>query len=350
VFRCPGNRQPFNPPLSVEFQEGGKVRDYSVGDIPEIWPKLGLMLGDCLHNFRATLDNLAFTIATENNPAGLTSKERKAVTFPIADQRSDFLDACGKGAIAKMPPRARAGIQRLQPYHYGEDAKRHPLSVLRQLTDMDKHRFIPMVAWNVEPFVLTPSIPGARLTPLAQELIPHTKLLRVTVPTQYANVDVQVRCQFSVVLQEPETLRNWELENWLDEIWTYLERRVIPSLAVHCPAASPEMIARARHLKWRSATLPGRHDDAPRQALIFGVAVGVAPHAGRPRTRQRLWDQTLLTTPIRGSTPGSVRSTTTGTSAPTEARSSRSTARTARVVAPTAAKSARNSASTEPAP
>ncbi len=196
-----------NPPLSVEFHKGGKVRDYSIGNVPEISRDIGLLIGDCVHNLRATLDNLVYTIGTEANPR-LKSEERRALTFPIADQRSDFLDSRRKGVIAKLPCRAQARIQGLQPYKRGKEAQRHPLSVLRQLSDADKHQNIVACAWNVEPFALTKSIPGARLTPLTKELVPNTKFLRLTLPAEYANVDVDIVFRFAIVIEEPKTLRS----------------------------------------------------------------------------------------------------------------------------------------------
>ncbi len=240
-----------DPPISVERKKGGKVREYSIGNVPKISRDLGLMVGDCLHNFRATINNLAYTIATENNPAGLTSEERRAVSFPIADQRSDFRDARSKGVIAKLPARAQARIQGMQPYKRGKEAQGHPLSVLKKLTDMDKHRTIPVVAWSVTPFAIDPAIPGARLTPLADELVPNTKFLRLDLPAQYADMNVNVVLRFTVAIKGPETGGYRDASLWLGYIRTYIFETVVPRLAIYCPAATPATVARARRLIWR---------------------------------------------------------------------------------------------------
>jgi hypothetical protein len=42
-----------NPPVTVELKKGGEVRDYTLGHVPEIPARLSLIVGDCLHNFRA---------------------------------------------------------------------------------------------------------------------------------------------------------------------------------------------------------------------------------------------------------------------------------------------------------
>jgi hypothetical protein len=135
-----------NLAVTVEIKKGGQVRDYTIGDVPEVPRELGLIVGDCLHNLRATLDNLAYSIAVDNN-ATLTSDERRACAFPLAERRRDFrASRKERGTIAKLPARAQATIQALQPFKAGHDAEREPLAILRQLSDLDKHRPVPSSA------------------------------------------------------------------------------------------------------------------------------------------------------------------------------------------------------------
>jgi hypothetical protein len=66
-----------------DIQKGGRVIEYTLhGGLPPVPAEIGLRVGDCAHNLCATLDDLAFTIAAENDPA-LSSEQRRAVAFPI---------------------------------------------------------------------------------------------------------------------------------------------------------------------------------------------------------------------------------------------------------------------------
>ncbi len=242
-------------PPSVEVKEGGKVREYSVADMPEISSDLGLRLGDCIHNFRATLDNLAFTIASENNPGGLSSAERRAVSFPITDQRAAFRQASTRDAIAKMPRRAQACIQRLQPFKYGTEAQTHPLFILRQLSNLDKHRSIPVVRWTARHPLVSPEIPSARVTPLAEELVPNTKFLRITLPREYADVKIEVSSWILVTIRSRAVPEVMEAEDWLDEIEDWV-KRAISDLAVFCRDASPDALMDAWDLVDRPYRIP----------------------------------------------------------------------------------------------
>ena len=247
-----------DPPLSMETKGGGRVRDFSVGDVPEIPPDLGLLVGDCVHNFRASLDNLVYTIAEESNPGRFSSEERRASSFPITEARADFREARRRGALARLPPRAQARIQRMQPFRGRGRPELHPLAVLRRLSDMDKHRTVPVIAWSAPPFSLSPSVPGARWYPLSASLEPHKPFIRLTLPAEFARTEVNVVWWFSVFVQGPDSLRERAVDLWLHNIQHYLRDWVVPELARYCAAASHQALAEAYGVTEWPASLPRR--------------------------------------------------------------------------------------------
>jgi hypothetical protein len=107
----------------------------------------GLLLGECIHNLRSALDNLAFALARlVSDPPSTPS----ALHFPICRDKSGFEKSDRiRRSLDQMPAEAAALIERLQPFHRdGSEASGHPdndpLVLLQWLSNQDKHR-IPSV-------------------------------------------------------------------------------------------------------------------------------------------------------------------------------------------------------------
>lgn len=111
-------------------------------------PRLSLILGDCLHNLRASLDHLVYQLNGRPAP----SRKTRRIAFPIFDSPTDYRSAVDQ-MLWRVSLRARTLIERLQPYHaknalfsFGPP----PLLVLYHLSNFDKHRDIHLV-WAVAP-------------------------------------------------------------------------------------------------------------------------------------------------------------------------------------------------------
>lgn len=262
--------------VTTEVQRGGRTIDYSLhGELPSVPPEIGLRIGDCVHNLRATLDNLAYTIAAENNPAS-PSKERRAVTFPICLHESDWLEnVVHKHVLDVFPIDAQTLIEGLQPYHHVSNPKLHPLAVVRELSDKDKHRTIPVVTWGYHP-ASTPTVwvgpkpdeggvadltnlpeaemgkplfrdvPGARWTTLRDDVIPGEKFLRLEVPRAYARMRLHIMFSFGFGVQDPEYLRRARIVRLLNRVRNHIRNNVIPVLAPYCVATPPEVMLEAQ--------------------------------------------------------------------------------------------------------
>jgi hypothetical protein len=100
----------------------------------------GVMLGDCVHNLRSALDHLICQVAVLD---GGTLGDCAESQFPIASKSEGQFDAIAKRRLPScFTANHRAMVKKAQPYHAGDGAATHPLSVLATLSNTDKHRVI----------------------------------------------------------------------------------------------------------------------------------------------------------------------------------------------------------------
>lgn len=105
----------------------------------------GVMLGDALHNVRSALDHLVWQLVLLNG-----QQPTRANQFPICDSEKEYLGDGGKrkgkqqACLQGVKPEHVKLIDERQPYleplELGK--KLHPLSVLRDLSNEDKHQVI----------------------------------------------------------------------------------------------------------------------------------------------------------------------------------------------------------------
>jgi hypothetical protein len=108
-------------------------------------PNLSVLIGDCIHNFRSALDQLAYELATRHtNP--LPPQYAKTSAFPIYNSGPAFRGKKGVPRAARkmrgMSRYARGAIERLQPYHRRKAPALQALWWLEELSNIDKHRQI----------------------------------------------------------------------------------------------------------------------------------------------------------------------------------------------------------------
>lgn len=142
-----------------EFVSGGDLTDTLTADpendppcyvirenaLAEPPPEIGLLAADCIHSLRACLDYLArqLVIACGKEP---NDGRGRRTSFPIQDQVS------GNADLPQVSPginRAmRQALDSVQPYQRGPDFAEHPLFVLRELSNVDKHRLLNTAVIN----------------------------------------------------------------------------------------------------------------------------------------------------------------------------------------------------------
>jgi hypothetical protein len=127
--------------------------------------RLSLMLGDAIQNFRSALDYLVGDLARKNSNGVLDDKIERKLQFPITTSRDNFRSEAGrsgkrKGRLSLVPLTAAAHIQRVQPYLRGEEALGVSLRILQELSNVDKHRRLPLLLSVVESIDFSEAVLG----------------------------------------------------------------------------------------------------------------------------------------------------------------------------------------------
>lgn len=140
------------PRLGIKFDGDTSEHVLYVNYMPDLgrfFENVGVILGDALHNLRSALDHLAFQLALRNTNGNVRNERR--VQFPIEDSLEGFERRCEdtrRGWLFEVNPDDRAIIERYQGRHRVHEEVSvglyfHPLVMLRDLSDSDKHRLLP---------------------------------------------------------------------------------------------------------------------------------------------------------------------------------------------------------------
>jgi hypothetical protein len=121
-------------PLQIDRKTDPQTRDvtYYLAHVPETPPELPLIAGDALHNFRSTLDHLAWKLV---EAAGKLPTVKTG--FPIFDSEADYRSRSPK-KVEGMRAITKERIDNLRPYKGGYN----DLWILHRLDIIDKHRLL----------------------------------------------------------------------------------------------------------------------------------------------------------------------------------------------------------------
>jgi hypothetical protein len=105
-----------------------------------------LIAGDCIHNLRATLDNLVYAIAVKESGTDLPPNFN-ILQFPITGTPKEY--AGQQRRIATLSANTQARIERAQPYNRSHTELPPLLALLSEFDNVDKHRLLNVVVNNV---------------------------------------------------------------------------------------------------------------------------------------------------------------------------------------------------------
>jgi hypothetical protein len=235
--------------VSTELRQDGRVVGKAV-NVQRPGPELGAMIGDLVHGVRSALDQLIFQLATaESGP--LSERMAKDSAFPIFKTGPRYRGEAGRGhgkgrgaayKIRGLSPPAQRSIERLQPYH----RRKHPLLwalwMLEELSNIDKHRLIPLTgALPVQGMVeIKFNRPG--VTAFGHRHVPGPieegkPILEVAGDFENADdIDIEANLTPSVIFDkrcEPACVRGWPIRAVIDGIFTTLAVYVFPELNPH---------------------------------------------------------------------------------------------------------------------
>ena len=117
---------------------------------------IALIAADCVHNLRASLDQLVFSLAWAYTAGPLTKEVAEGCEFPVYGPRAPTARDLRK-RIGAVHPDAQTVIQDLQPHKGGDSFASHELWILNQLWNLDKHRTLPLTVFGQQAIMFSPS-------------------------------------------------------------------------------------------------------------------------------------------------------------------------------------------------
>jgi hypothetical protein len=116
---------------------GAALEEFLARDDPAPSPlHLGVIVGDFLHNLRCVLDHLVWQLVELNGQEPTNHNQ-----FPIFDKRANYKAKAGR-YLRGVAADHQALIETFQPYRLNGDPKYDYLAMLRDLSNIDKHRFV----------------------------------------------------------------------------------------------------------------------------------------------------------------------------------------------------------------
>jgi hypothetical protein len=112
----------------------------------DLW---GVLLGDLIHNLRCALDHLVWQLVLLNN--GTPGKQHQ---FPVESTGAGYWSgkpSTRERRLAGIADEHLALIDSLQPYRRAHVAEVHPLAILADLSNTDKHQFIHATTFGYDP-------------------------------------------------------------------------------------------------------------------------------------------------------------------------------------------------------
>lgn len=212
IARAKKNLEDFH----TEIEKGGTANSYGTTDdkdpdtgqplirlnVPDevryLW---GTIIGDVVHNLRASLDHVVWQLIEFNLKQ---AKHERTDAYPIFRDIRQYVTE-GLPMIHGLRADPKTIIESSQPYHEGPRFAEHPLWMLRELDDRDKHNVVNFADFAVagrrvlkatdpHPTLTDLLNPGSSSAPLIHGAVIH----RWTAEDMAAGVDMKFHVVFAV--------------------------------------------------------------------------------------------------------------------------------------------------------
>lgn len=114
----------------------------TITEVDDLPLKVGVLIGDALHNFRSALDQMVFELAFIDTKG----REMEKTAFPCSTTLDNWRSTYVQNTLlAGLSKTHRTVIQRLQPYRrweWPDLPPMHPFALLNDLSNDDKHRLV----------------------------------------------------------------------------------------------------------------------------------------------------------------------------------------------------------------
>lgn len=201
-----------------------------VGEIPLMLPA---MIGDVLQNLRACLDHAAHLLSERNYGGALPEGLAGICHFPVSESAKKFA-ATRRSCVPHISADARAIIERVQPYNSLRGINASELTLLKTLSDFDKHRSLPVVmrvATMADPLTLALGELDKTHYAFVGALERKTALWRYRiVPEPEVNVDDGFTFELGFGDGAPPPVVGHRVQTVLSHIWAFVTTEIIRPL------------------------------------------------------------------------------------------------------------------------
>jgi hypothetical protein len=220
-------------------------------------PEFGALIGDCVHCLRSALDQLAYQLALSHTDP-LPESWAKSSAFPIFETGPLFRgEKKGRrGAAHKMrgmSPSTRRTIERLQPYHRKTNPLLHALWQLEELSNLDKHRLLPLTGAVPAQGSVSIKFNTGGVTAVGHAIFPgpmeeRRRMIGVMAENVRSADDLELDLEIKPFVAfdrraEPASVRGWPLHAVIDGIFGVLGLLVFPALRQELHSAFGEGVA-----------------------------------------------------------------------------------------------------------
>ena len=208
VYQAHRHVEELNATLEGIYKDAGASirldRDPDTGEdvailptIPLLPGRLSAVIGDVLQNLRNALDHLAyqFVLHPKIDPGGSKTAEDR-IQFPIYVDEASYSDR----RIIGADERAKAIVKALQPFG-NED---HPRWLLHELSNIDKHRTLLVVAHELQAGVFDRSVFDSLTLLPPGPAVDNAQLARFRVRSgAKRDMDMNLHVSFGLRFEEP---------------------------------------------------------------------------------------------------------------------------------------------------
>jgi hypothetical protein len=240
------NDDPHHVVTELDRQGRPTLRVKNLKDPP---PEIAVLIGEFAYNARSALDHAAYDLTCLGSGTPPPISLAKSSAFPIFNSGPDYKDRQKNGhpsrksglfKVRGMPRGARATIERLQPYHRRNHPGARWLWVLEELSNVDKHRLLPVTTATLLGTSYTFSVTGGSISQNETEtfrgpLKENAMIARLTVAvTPGAHVNVEANAVLDIIFDkasEAKSARSLRVMSALDAIMEHIAGEVMPALA-----------------------------------------------------------------------------------------------------------------------
>lgn len=206
--------------------------DLIVVEAPAVPPAdvISLIAADCIHNLRASLDQLVFSLSWAHTAGPLPKKVAEGCEFPIFGSRGPRKQELDK-KVGAIHPDARSIIEDLQPHHAGDAFASEELWILDQLWNLDKHRMLPVTVFGQRAVQINPQALTSSATFRVQGPIHRkTEIVRFAGSRPEAYPDPKSAAHLDIAFGEGTPAYGHPVTGFLAGLADYLRDNVIGKL------------------------------------------------------------------------------------------------------------------------